>query len=166
MDCTTCKKLMSEYSAGMFGGAKEADLTEHIAACAFCNAELTKLQSVMALVEGLDSREPPVGLWNGVYNSITSQTHERERFGRKLGRIFHRASMRWSLGFVTAALTVLLMIAHIHSPAPVTSDAYTTEELMQGHVVYSSQDVLSDQVALNSAAALDDRDQAEAGSNL
>ncbi|HEY3297351.1 MAG TPA: hypothetical protein VGK34_01745 [Armatimonadota bacterium] len=163
MDCITTKNLISDYSVGLIEGKQKAEMDEHLASCSECKAELVKLDSVMALVEGLSLREPPAGLWNGVYNRITADTPEHSGFRQRLGRVFHRTTARLTLGIATAALAVALTFTFVHAPVKDVGSVRTSA-MVQSHVSYSDDDILLDQVALNGAAAMSDRDQTESES--
>ena len=148
MDCSEAKILISEYSLGMVGGRKRTELDEHLATCKVCAQELEKLNQVILLVEGLDAKEPPPGLWNGVYNRITQPEKARSWAHWRRG---------WSVGFATAALAAILLFAHIHNPG--VESTYAANEYVQGHAVYAAQDMLADQAALNTVATIAYREQ-------
>jgi len=149
MDCREVRSLISEYSLGLIEGQRKAEMDQHFASCKACARELEKLNQVMALVEGLDAKEPPPGLWNGVYNRVTRPKTSK-----------HWAHWRkgWSVGFVTAALALLMLFGHVHHP-PMSENTHAANEYIQGHAIYASQDMLADQVALNTVAAMAYREQ-------
>ena len=149
MDCRTIQSLISEYSVGLVSARRKAEMDKHLAECKVCAAELDKLQNVMLLVDGLDAKEPPVGLWNGVYNRITQPEPRAWRH-----RI-HRRAVGWSVGFAVVALAVIMLFANLHD----TSDVYAANEYMQGHAAYASQEIMADQAALNSIAVVSYREQ-------
>lgn len=160
MDCNRTKELISDYSVGLVQGTKRTEMEAHLASCPDCSAELQKLERVVALVDNLNLREPPAGLWNGVYNRITATEQKPERTGlfEGLGSVFQRSRSRWSVGLATVMLVGVLIFSRAHGPATSTAN-FTPSEYIQGHIAYSSQDVLSDPVALSSTAALNDREQ-------
>lgn len=156
MECAKVQNLLSEYSVGLIEGKQQVDIEEHIAACPECAAELEKIRKVMLLVDDLSEKEPPTGLWNGVYNRIAEPQEKR----RKVGGLFGRR-MGLSAGLAAAALAGIMMLSRVNSPTPVP--VYAESEYVQGHAVYAVHDALADQVALNSVAALADRDQSGDG---
>jgi len=147
MNCQEVQSLISEYSLGLIEGRRKAEMDQHLASCKACARELEKLTQVMALVEGLDAKEPPPGLWNGVYNRI-SQPETSRHYGW---------ARKWSIGFATAVLAMILLFAHIHNPG--VESTYAANEYVQGHAVYATQDILADQAALNTVATIAYREQ-------
>lgn len=160
MECSRVQSLISEYSVGLVEGRQKSLIEEHLASCPECMAELKKLERVMLLVDGLDLREPPVGLWNGVYNRITAPEAEPERVRtwQQIRDMVRRRTRIWSAGVAAAALAVMMLLTHAHNPG--VDSTYAASEYVQGHAIYASQDVLADQTSLQSVAALADREQA------
>lgn len=156
MNCTEIQKALPEYSVGLVEGSGKAEIERHLAGCPECAAELRKLNNVMLLVDDLDEVEPPVGLWNGVYNRI-SQPEPRMGTWQRVGDWFHGARRTWSVGLATAALAVAILASHVSHPG--TESAYAADEYIQGHAAYASQDLLADQAALNTVAAVAYREQ-------
>jgi len=156
MKCTEVRSLISEFSVGMLEGRRKSDVEAHLASCPDCSIELERTRRVMLLVDNLDEIEPPVGLWNGVYNRITAPV-ERESIWQRL----HRTMKIWSVGVATAVVILALLVGRAHYPVPDRS--YAPGDYVQGHAVYASQDLLADQAALNSLAAVAYRDSAEGG---
>lgn len=148
MECSKVQSLISEYSVGLIGGRQKAEIEAHLAKCPECAAELEKLTKVMRLVDGLDSKEPPVGLWNGVYNRITQPENAWKHNVR-------RKVAGWSVGFAAAALALIMFFSRAHD----TGNTYAANEYMQGHAAYASQELFADQAALNSVAAIAYREQ-------
>jgi len=146
LDCSRVKSLISEYSVGLIGGRRKAEIETHLAECPACAAELEKLNKVMLLVDGLDAEEPPAGLWNGVYNRIAQPQTSRSPFRRHLAG--------WSVGFTTAVLALILLFSRMH-----TGDDYSANEYLQGHATYASQELFADQAALNTVAVVAYRQQ-------
>jgi len=159
MKCEKVQNLISEYSVGLVEGGPRAEMEAHLAACPACGAEREKLEHVMALVDGLEPKSPPVGLWNGVYNRITSPLPGLEQVSmwQKARDVFSRRATGWSVGFATAVLAAVLLFAHIHNPGV---DSTYASEYVQGHAIYAGRELLADQAALQSVAALADREQA------
>ena len=72
MDCRQVQPRITDYSVGLLRAREVEQVEGHLAACAACAREWRKLQAVLNLVERCGSREPPLYLWNGVYNRITA----------------------------------------------------------------------------------------------
>jgi len=161
MDCKRVQESLSEYSVGLITGKAFSEIETHLSSCLACQHEHEKLEKVLSLVDDLQLREPPAGLWNGVYNRISSEPKvpERMSLGQSIAALSRRPVSRWSAGLATIGLAVALVFSRSH--APTASGGYSPAEFVQGHIAYSSQDVLADQVALNSAAAMTDRDQSD-----
>ena len=155
MDCEKVQSLISEHSVGLIGGRRKSEIEAHLASCPACAAELDKLQKVLLLVEGLDAKEPPAGLWNGVYNRITEPIGVWDRARRTI----RRRTAGWSVGFAAAALALIMLFTRTHD----TSSTYVANEYIQGHAAYASQELLADQAALNSVVAVAYREQVGGG---
>lgn len=160
MECIDIQNQLSEYSVGLIEGRRKAEIDRHLGSCPACKAELERLNNVMLMVEGLDSVEPPAGLWNGVYNRITEPAPQQSGLNRARNW-FHRRHRSWSVGFATAALVIVMLASHVNHPG--MEKTYAANEYMQGHVTYASQDLLADQAALNSVAAVAYREQVGGG---
>ncbi|MHB1001225.1 MAG: zf-HC2 domain-containing protein [Armatimonadota bacterium] len=155
MECKKIESLISEYSVGLIKGRLKSEIEDHLAGCPSCSSELEKLDNVMLLIDDMESVEPPVGLWNGVYNRIIEPqrplgTWDKIRIG------LHRKTVGWSIGLATAAVAITMIISNTHQPA--TSDMYVSNDYIQGHVVYASTDLFADQAAINSVAAISYRE--------
>ena len=157
MDCQKVQSLISEYSVGLIGGRRKSEVEAHLAECPECAAELEKLNNVMLLVDGLDSREPPAGLWNGVYNRITQPSPRLRRASPESAwrHGIRRRVAGWSVGFAAAALALIMFFSRAHD----TGNTYAANEYLQGHAAYASQELFADQAALNSVAAIAYREQ-------
>lgn len=160
MECTKVKNLLAEYSVGLVEGRQREELEGHLASCPDCTAEYAKLHGVMRLVDDLDAMEPPVGLWNGVYNRIT-QPEETVSAWQRARAVFRRSTAGWSAGVATAVLAGMMIFSRVHNPAVTPNNGYSGGEYVQGHVIFASQDAFADQAALNTVAALSDREQSE-----
>ncbi len=156
MDCSEVQNLLSEYSVGLFEGARKAEIERHLSACPECRAELEKLNGVMLLVDDLNEVEPPAGLWNGVYNRIT-QPEPRVGTWERIGAWLQGSRRTWSVGVATAALVITMLASHINHPG--MEKTYAADEYIQGHAIYATQDPLADQAALNTVAAVAYREQ-------
>lgn len=156
MKCGEIQKLIADYSVGLVGGRTRNEIERHLAGCPACSSELERQEKIMLLVEGLEPVEPPVGLWNGVYNRIT-RAPERLGLWERIRTGYAGRSVGWSVGFATVALAALILFSHVHAPGPEVT--YSASEYIQGHAIYASQEPLADQAALYSVVTMAHRDQ-------
>jgi hypothetical protein len=70
MDCARLRNLLPDYGVDMLDDRTHNIVSEHLAVCSDCRAELELQESVMSLVETHGLREPPAGLFNAVRNQI------------------------------------------------------------------------------------------------
>lgn len=160
MDCKKVKEKLSSYSVGLIHGKDKARIEEHLTSCADCARELETLERVALLIEEAPSIEPPVGLWNGVYNRINAPDEDKKRIPLRdvfLGALRINIT-RLSVAAATVALAVILALSHINQPSQEMENA-VTNEYIQGHIMYSNSEILVDQTALTSLATLTDREQ-------
>jgi hypothetical protein len=146
----------------MVEGKQRAEIAAHLDACPDCMAESMRYVRVMALVSSLEPVQPPIGLWNGVYHRISAQADAPASLSPRGILPLHRHFRRWQVGLATAVLAVGFALAYTHIPVQQARSSYNAAAFVHGHVAYSSQDILADQVALGSAAALADREEAAA----
>ena len=153
MNCTTIRNCIAEYAVGLLSGQAKTEVESHLAECPSCRAEFEKQERVIAMVALVEPIEPPVDIWNEVYKRISS-TPVHPTIWEQLWKGRYRRASRWSLGFVTAALTALILYTHT-VPPPVTK--VSAQEYVGGHAIYASQDLLADQTALYSQAVMAER---------
>jgi hypothetical protein len=70
--CARFQEMLPDYSVDMLDERTHNLVSEHLAVCSDCRAELVIQESVMSLVETHGVREPPPGLFNAVRNRIES----------------------------------------------------------------------------------------------
>lgn len=68
--CARFRDMLPDYSVDMLDDRTQNLVSEHLAVCSDCRAELVIQESVMSLVETHGVREPPAGLFNAVRNQI------------------------------------------------------------------------------------------------
>lgn len=66
--------LLADYSVENLSKSDMKQVEIHLAVCSDCRAELSRIEKIMSAVESLQPIEPPVGLWNGVYNRINDES--------------------------------------------------------------------------------------------
>jgi hypothetical protein len=149
----TCEKvqgLLADYRAENLGLRKSASVEGHLRQCPDCANELRVLDDVLALLEAnMPECEPPVGLWNGVHNRITSP----EPIGHSVRDWISRPIRAAGIGVAALALAIGLMIStgpreHI-TPVQLASNM----EYVQGHALYAGQAPLADRVSYLSVVA-------------
>ena len=91
-----------------------ANVAEHVKLCPICSAELQRLSSMRAEMQGLPQFEPPAMAWARIHQAIAERRHA-PRFGR----------FGWAA--VAAAAITLTVIALITSQSDRSSAAGTTE---------------------------------------
>lgn len=163
MNCCKVRSCIADYAVGLLSGRASAEVASHLEECADCRAELEKQEQVMLLVENADALEPPVGLWNGVYNQI-SETPVHPSVWNQLRQGNYRRRARWSMGFATVALTALILNMTANVPHPPAG--LEAQEYVEGHASYASQDVLADQAALYTATVVAERSHTSEGQTL
>lgn len=163
MNCCKVRKHIADYAVGLLSGRNRSAVASHLDECAECRAEFEEQARVMLLVESADAIEPPAGLWNGVYNRI-SATPVHPSVWKQLKDGHYRRRARWSMGFATLALTALILRMTADMPHPAAG--LETQEYVEGHAVYASQEILADQAALHTATIMADRTHSLEGRTL
>jgi hypothetical protein len=64
MECCDVKDLMSDYLEQYLVEPEAALVTEHLADCGECRAELADLEETLRVVHGLPRQEPVFDLWD------------------------------------------------------------------------------------------------------
>lgn len=64
MECLEARELMSDYLEQYPAEPETARLTEHLAGCDDCRAELADLEETLRVVHGLPREEPVLDLWD------------------------------------------------------------------------------------------------------
>lgn len=144
--CQQVRELLADYRSGILSPRKAAWVEEHLAQCLACADELHVLDDVLALVDAnTPEYEPPAGLWNGVYNRITSPPLTRHWMSKPI-----RAA---GVGIAAVALAVTLIVStgprDANPPVRVASNI----EYVQGHALYAGQAPLADRVSYLSVVA-------------
>lgn len=158
MECREITDLISDYSVGNVSGDTRVCMDAHLAECPSCTAELENLNLVMALVDGLKPIEPPADLWNGVYNRIAA-TQGPMTIWDRLRAPLQVKTLGWSLGAAISILLMVMLFVGAKGPGRQMAPAiHGSNELLQGHLIYTGTDLLSDPASINSKAVLAYRD--------
>jgi len=140
--------LLADYRTGILSSRKSAWVEEHIQQCTECAKELRLLDGVLALVDANTSeQEPPAGLWNGVYNRITSPEAQRRTVVGGLRQWIAKPVQAAGVGIAALALAVGLFVGtgprDVNTPMQMASGS----EYVQGHALYAGQAPLADRVS-------------------
>jgi|SRR5438128_7161183 len=161
MDCRQVQPRITDYSVGLLRAREVEQVEGHLAACAACAREWRKLQAVLNLVERCGSREPPLYLWNGVYNRITADAKTAPAapgwWERLLG-----VRNRWIAGTATGLATAALVVSLYLYPGLLRT---TGQEIASGptapsavaaqkHAMLAGFEPFADEVGLEAYARL------------
>ncbi|MBI2842260.1 MAG: zf-HC2 domain-containing protein [Armatimonadetes bacterium] len=155
MRCEQIDELISDYSVGNLPRRVEERVREHVSTCRACAVEMERLELVMSAVEEeMTPVEPPVGLWNGVYNRISSPKREsvRDRVGRVLLR--PRKVLSFGIGLATLAIVAFLGVSEHRQQVVATVSDPAAIEYVQSHLSVAAGDVFADRVSLGFAVSL------------
>ena len=152
--CQKTQELLADYRTGILSSSKNAWIEEHIKQCQDCAEELHLLDGVLALVDAnTPEYEAPAGLWNGVYNRITSPEHAQSGL---LDAFRHRVTSpirAAGVGVAVVALAAGIMLSMAtHSPGKPVQVA-SNIEYIQGHALYAGHAPLADRVSYLSVVA-------------
>lgn len=146
--CQQVQDLLSDYRTGILSERKSAWVVEHVEECAECANELRVLDEVLALVDAnTPEYEPPAGLWNGVYNRITSPEPERRSLLDGFRQWIAKPVRAAGVGIAVLALAIGLTMStgprDVNTPTQMASNA----EYVQGHALYAGQAPLADRAS-------------------
>lgn len=160
--CLKIQEMLADYRTGILSAGKSREIEAHLLECEECAAELKALDDVLELMESNSPQcEPPAGLWNGVYNRITSPEPRRSSFGDKLRGFIAMPARAAGVGVAALALAVGLMLSGGHDNQPGQMTVASNNAYIQGHALYASQAPLADSVSYVSLADLSDAHQGE-----
>lgn len=147
--CKEIQALFADYRTGILNPRQASCIEDHISQCSDCAKELRVLDDVLALVDSnVPDYEPPVGLWNGVANRLTSPTPRSTLFKRLMTKPLRTIGA----GIAVVALTATLFVSnsnHTSPPMRITSGA----QYMEAHALYAGQAPLADRVGYLSVVA-------------
>ncbi|MHB9036408.1 MAG: zf-HC2 domain-containing protein [Armatimonadota bacterium] len=153
-DCHKIQELLADYRTGVLSSRKVAWLEDHLKQCFNCENELHVLDDVLALVDANTPEcEPPVGLWNGVYNRITSPEPRRSNIIDRFGHWISKPIRAAGVGVAALALAVSLIIGMGPRDSVVPVRVTSNLEYVQGHALYAGQAQLADRVSYLSVVA-------------
>jgi anti-sigma factor RsiW len=157
--CDEVKKLIADYSVDRLSEKVRRRIEDHLVACPDCAAELARQEKAMNLVEQMQMVEPPAGLWNGVYNRITSP----QRSTQRQNWLFRCPRWALSLGLCMLVLASVVFLgidrAGYQKETAVPDPA--AAEYIRSHAAASRYDVFADHVGLSFVAAMQSSDEQE-----
>lgn len=156
MKCENVQDLIAEYRSDMLDSRKRQEIEQHLAECEDCRRELEEFNAVMSLVEdNIPDLEPPVGLWNGVYNRINSPEPERSLLERLAGGWLHRPAQAVGVG---AAMVVLVAGLWLGSMKPESHEsvdyASSDNRYVQAHALTAGSAPFADRASYISYVAM------------
>lgn len=153
MKCEEVDKIISDYSVGNLPARARAQVRQHLESCESCAKELKRIEMMVSTIEEVPLIDPPLGLWNGVYNRITAEPAARPSI---IDRLFvaRRRTLSIGLGVVALASAVVFGISTQQSHRMAASPEPGTVEYVQGHIYAASNDVFADRVGLGFVAAM------------
>lgn len=157
MNCDKIRQSLADYAVDNLRGTSAQEIREHLLTCADCAAELRALNAAVGLVEDVGLREPPVGLWNGLYNRITERSQAQES---KLP--WFRLGLRLRIAAAVAAAAVVLvaaLLSQVKAPSPASFANAAAAEYLEGHAMSSRNTLFADRFSLASVAALAEEEQ-------
>lgn len=154
-DCQRIQDKLADYRTGLLNADQCRELEAHLAECEACAHELEVLDSVLEMVESnTPEYEPPVGLWNGVYNQITDPTPRRVGFTDALRGWFAAPIRAAGVGLAALAIAAGLIVSGVHhDPTLPSVKMAAADEYVQGHALYASQASTSSQAVYLSMVA-------------
>lgn len=151
ISCEIVQGSLADYSVGILNASKTDQIKAHLGSCKACARELSMMEGAVALVETVEAIEPPAGVWDAVYEQIKDSPASTPSFGEKIRNLFASPKRTLATGFAVLVILVALTFGQMQKPfdTPV-ADASSTYEYVQGHAMFSSQDVFSNRAGLAS----------------
>lgn len=159
MQCQEIERLLPDYSVGLLKPRQAEAIASHLGHCLYCGREWKRLQGVMSLVATLGAREPPPGLWNGVYNRITQEA-PRPAPRSVWQRLWARPAGAIGSAVAAAALAAALWMTGspvgFQSVPPEQADRELVVAVRE-HALASADGLFADRAGLESLAVLASR---------
>ncbi len=152
-ECEKIQQLLSDFRTGAVNADESKKIEAHIANCPECASELKALDDVLDLLKSnVAEYEPPVGLWNGVYNELTSPQRRERAIWAGIRDWFAKPVRAVGVGAVAVVIVVGIMFNIVMQDRKPAAQYAASSEYVQGHALYASQAPLADQVAYLSIA--------------
>jgi len=150
MNCEKFERIVARYVVGTLPPWSRNAAVRHLDQCGSCRILIESHYRVAFLVDSLSGEEPPVGLWNAVFNEIAEETP-----GKSSVPTTHR-DWKPSLAVAAAGLAVGVALGQfMGNPVPAFHEADTITPItpnvatyVQQHGRLASEDPLTDQVSL------------------
>lgn len=168
MECSRVRNLLADYSVDLLDRRAAEAVKVHLTSCADCAEELRILEGVVVLVEQHGTRQPPVGLFNGVRNRIESGQVVQER-APWWAWLFSAPMKGAAMGAATAALAIAVLLPSTKTGVPVipihnegipgrsVASSPLASSIRQ-HAMSAGQGPLTDRVAWEAMAQLASQD--------
>ena len=141
------QRQLSAYLDGELAPAEADEVRTHLAGCAACREELSRLQHVKSLLQRLPERSVPRDLWAAIHSRIGSPPTATVE---SLGEVFRRMLRRPALALGAAVLIVALVAVPLVRgrierlrAGEIGADLFVRE-----HALASAVDTLSDRAYL------------------
>jgi hypothetical protein len=72
MDCRTVQESLGDYSVGLLDSGNRAALDEHVGKCPECAREHRRFYRSLAILDQMESPQPPANLWLGIRARLAS----------------------------------------------------------------------------------------------
>jgi hypothetical protein len=123
MDCRRVNELLPDYSVGVLDRRTHSAVAGHLADCPGCRGEMAAMEQAVALFEQHGALTPPPGLWNGVYNRLTTDTapaplHAWSGFRAPWNWLFQRPARAFAAGAAFLAIVAGLTFGPPGSETP------------------------------------------------
>jgi len=110
MKCEEARELMSDYFEQYLAEPEASLLTEHLADCGECQAELEELEKTLEVVHGLPRQAPIDDLWPEFapkFAEIRAETPVSflERIRLYFVRLIHAIAEGWAIFITTVRMT-------------------------------------------------------------
>lgn len=154
--CENVQDLIAEYRSDVLEPHRAREFERHLAECADCRQELEDFDALMSLVEdNVTEQEPPVGLWNGVYNRITTPEPKPTILDRLSGGWLRRPARAVGFGAAVLALVAGLMFNTMqHTPSETVEYAAVDNRYVQAHALTAGTAPLADHASYISYVAM------------
>ncbi|MDO8684952.1 MAG: zf-HC2 domain-containing protein [Armatimonadota bacterium] len=163
-DCHKTKAMLADYAEGNLGWLAVRGIRAHLSGCDACLSELRALDATTRLVADLGEREPPVGLWNGVYNRITSPESSRDQMAVAPRPWLASLRVRAIVTGLIIALTIGgFAISQFLTPRRSTGPDTITAEYIEEHSMRARGELFADRFTLTSIAAIAETERQEHG---
>lgn len=98
MDCGQIKELLGRFHDGELDAVEAQVVSEHVADCAYCNAELAALKRLTRLIKETRPADPPISTWRQVLERLSPFARTDRKRQTLLGRFSRAAAILVMVG--------------------------------------------------------------------